>query len=85
MALRSVGRWDDALRTMNEALDLYQELGRTDALGRLSWAMVSQLTWTARIMEAVQAARRALAALGDITSVDRARAQRDGLGGQPRR
>jgi class 3 adenylate cyclase/tetratricopeptide (TPR) repeat protein len=73
MALRSVGRWDDALRTMNEALDLYQALGRTDALGRLSWAMVSQLTWTARIMEAVQAAQRALAALGDIASADRAR------------
>ncbi|HWI00699.1 MAG TPA: hypothetical protein VNT27_10240, partial [Propionibacteriaceae bacterium] len=73
MALRSVGRWDDALRTMNEALDLYQALGRIDALGRLSWAMVSQLTWTARVPEAVQAAQRALAALGDIASADRAR------------
>src|SRR5215203_4618087 len=73
MALRSVGRWDDALTTMNEALDLYQALGRTDALGRLSWAMVSQLTWTARVPEAVQAAQRALAALGDIASADRAR------------
>src|SRR5215213_3572049 len=73
MALRSVGRWDDALSTMNEALDLYQAMGRTDALGRLSWAMVSQLTWTARVPEAVQAARRALAGLGDIASADRAR------------
>jgi class 3 adenylate cyclase/tetratricopeptide (TPR) repeat protein len=73
MALRSVGRWDDALSTMNEALDLYQALGRTDALGRLSWAMVSQLTWTARVPEAVQAGQRALAALGDIASADRAR------------
>src|SRR5215213_5959646 len=73
MALRSVGRWDDALSTMNEALDLYQAMGRTDALGRLSWAMVSQLTWTARVMEAVQAAQRALGALGDIASADRAR------------
>ena len=73
MALRSVGRWDDALSTMNEALDLYQALGRTDALGRLSWAMVSQLTWTARVTEAVQAGQRALAALGDIASADRAR------------
>jgi class 3 adenylate cyclase/tetratricopeptide (TPR) repeat protein len=73
MALRSVGRWDDALSTMNEALDLYQALGRADALGRLSWAMVSQLTWTVRITEAVKAAQRALAALGDIASADRAR------------
>ena len=73
MALRSVGRWEDALRTMNEALDLYQALGRTDSLGRLSWAMVSQLTWTARIREAVQTGQRALAALVDIASADRAR------------
>ena len=28
MALRSVGRWDDALRTMNGALDRYEALGR---------------------------------------------------------
>jgi tetratricopeptide (TPR) repeat protein len=73
MALRSVGRWDDALSTMNQALDLYQALSRTDALGRLSWAMVSQLTWTARVVEAVQAGQRALGALGDIVSADRAR------------
>ena len=73
LALRSVGRWDDALRTMDEALDLYQELGWTDALGRLAWAMVYQLTWTARVPEAVQVAQRALAALGDIASADRAR------------
>jgi class 3 adenylate cyclase/tetratricopeptide (TPR) repeat protein len=73
MALRSGGRWDDGLRTMDEALDLYQELGRTDAIGRLSWALVYQLTWTARVMEAVQAAQRGLAALGDVETADRAR------------
>ena len=73
MALRSVGRWDDGLRMMDEALDLDQELGRTDAIGRLSWAMVYQLTWTARAAEAVQTAQRALAALGDVASGDRAR------------
>src|SRR4030095_4996566 len=63
-ALRRGGRWDDALSTMNEALDLYQALGRTDALGRLSWAMVSQLAWTARVVEAVQAGQRGLARFG---------------------
>jgi class 3 adenylate cyclase/tetratricopeptide (TPR) repeat protein len=73
MALRSVGRWEDGLRTMDEALDRYQELGRTDAIGRLSWAMVYQLTWTARVPEAVQTAQRALAVLGDVASGDRAR------------
>jgi class 3 adenylate cyclase/tetratricopeptide (TPR) repeat protein len=73
MALRSVGSWDDGLKRMDEALDLYQELGLTDAIGRLSWAMVYQLTWTARVVEAVQAAQTALAALGDVATADRAR------------
>jgi class 3 adenylate cyclase/tetratricopeptide (TPR) repeat protein len=73
MAVRSQGRWDDSLRAMDEALDLYAELGRTDAIGRLSWATVYQLTWTARVPEAVQTAQRALAALGDVATADRAR------------
>ena len=49
MALRSVGRWDDALRTMNDALDRYEALGQVEAIGRLGWAMVYQLVWTARL------------------------------------
>ena len=49
LALRSVGRWDDSLATMNEALDRYQELGSTDGIGRLAWAMVYQLTWSVRV------------------------------------
>ena len=73
LALRSVGRWDDSLRTMNEALDLYQALGSTDGIGRLAWAMVYQLTWSVRVPEAVQIAQRALAALGDVATADRAR------------
>jgi class 3 adenylate cyclase/tetratricopeptide (TPR) repeat protein len=73
LALRSVGRWHDSLRTMNEALDLYQELGSTDGIGRLAWAMVYQLTWSGRVPEAVQIAQRALAALGDVVTADRAR------------
>jgi class 3 adenylate cyclase/tetratricopeptide (TPR) repeat protein len=73
MALRSLGRWDDALRRMNEALDVFERLGRTDAVGRLAWAMVYQLTFTVRVPEAVQAAQRALGVLGEVASADRAR------------
>ena len=73
MALRSVGRWDDALGTMNRALDLYEALGHTAALGRLAWAMVYQLSWAARFQEAGEVAQRALAALGDAPTPDRAR------------
>ncbi len=73
MALRSVGRWQDALGTMNDALDRYQTLGQVEAIGRLGWAMVYQLVWTARFVEGVQVGQRTLAALGNTVSADKAR------------
>jgi class 3 adenylate cyclase/tetratricopeptide (TPR) repeat protein len=73
MAQRSVGRWDDALRTMNDALDRYEALGQVEAIGRLGWAMVYQLVWTARLVEGVQVGQRTLAALGNTVSADKAR------------
>jgi tetratricopeptide (TPR) repeat protein len=73
MARRSLGRWDEALATMHEALDLYEALGRIDAIGRLGWAMVYHLAWAARFQEAVEVAQRALAGLGESPSSDRAR------------
>jgi predicted ATPase/class 3 adenylate cyclase len=73
MALRSVGRWDGALRTMYEALDRYEALGRAEDIGRLGWAMVYQLTWNGRLIEAVAVCRRAMAPLGDTASADKAR------------
>ena len=73
MALRSVGRWEDALRTMNEALDHYEALGRAEDIGRLGWAMVYQLTWNGQLVEAVAVCRRAMAPLGDTASADKAR------------
>jgi tetratricopeptide (TPR) repeat protein len=73
MALRSVGRWEDALGTMNDALDRYEALGQVEAIGRLGSAMVYQLGWTARFVEGMQVGRRTLAALGNTVSADRAR------------
>jgi tetratricopeptide (TPR) repeat protein len=73
MARRSLGHWDEALRTMHEALDLYQALGRTDAIGRVGWATVYHLAWAARFQEAVEVAQRALAGIGESPSADRAR------------
>jgi len=73
MALRSVGRWQDALGTMNDALDRYQALGQVEAIGRLGWSMVYQLVWTARFVEGAQVGQRTLAALGDTANGDKAR------------
>ncbi|MDQ3932084.1 MAG: hypothetical protein M3252_04500, partial [Actinomycetota bacterium] len=73
MARRSVGLWNQALLAMDEALQLYEHLGRTEAIGRLCWAMVYQLAWAARYEDATRLATRGLAALGDVTNPDRAR------------
>jgi class 3 adenylate cyclase/tetratricopeptide (TPR) repeat protein len=73
MALRSVGRWNDALRIMNQAMDRYAALGQADAIGRLGWAMVYQLVWSGRFVEGVEVGQRTLAAMGEIVSADRAR------------
>jgi tetratricopeptide (TPR) repeat protein len=73
MAQRSVGEWDTALETMNQALDLYESSGQTEAFGRLSWAFVYQLSWAGRFVEGVSVAGRALAALGQVPSSNLAR------------
>jgi hypothetical protein len=73
MALRSQGRWDEALKVMDEALRLYEALGRTDALGRLCGLMSYQLGWAARWEEAAGVATRGLAVLGGLPNPDRAR------------
>jgi tetratricopeptide (TPR) repeat protein len=73
MALRSLGRWEDALRTMDEALDRYEALGRAEDIGRLGWAMVYQLTWNGQLIEAVAVCRRAMAPLDGTASADKAR------------
>jgi class 3 adenylate cyclase/tetratricopeptide (TPR) repeat protein len=73
LSLRSAGRWDDALRVMDEAVDSYAALGWTEAIGRLSWAMVYRLTWTPRAGDAIHVAGRALDLMGDVATGDRAR------------
>jgi tetratricopeptide (TPR) repeat protein len=73
MALRSVGRWEDGLGTMNDALDRYEALGQVEAIGRLGWAMVYQLVWSGRLVEGVQVGHRTVEALGSTLSDDKAR------------
>ena len=73
LALRSIGRWEEAFAAMDQALTLYERLGQTDALGRLCWAMTEHLAWAARWSDAVAVAQRGLAALGDLPNPDRAR------------
>ena len=72
-AQRSLGRWEESLADWRQALDAYEELGDTEAVGRLSGEMSHQLAWGARFVESLEIARRGLIALGERVSTDRCR------------
>jgi tetratricopeptide (TPR) repeat protein len=72
-ALRSLGRWEEALADWREALAAYEELGDAEAVGRLSSDVTAQLLWGARYVEALEISRRGLVALGERVSADRCR------------
>jgi class 3 adenylate cyclase/tetratricopeptide (TPR) repeat protein len=72
-ALRSLGRWDEALADWRQALAAYEELGDAQALARVCSGLSALLAYAARWDEAVDLARRGLGALGQQVSVDRCR------------
>jgi class 3 adenylate cyclase/tetratricopeptide (TPR) repeat protein len=73
LALRSLGRWDEALADWREALATYEELGDTEAVGRISSHITGQLLAGARYPEALEISRRGLIALGERVSANRCR------------
>jgi len=73
LALRSLGRWEEALSDWREALAAYEELGDVEAVGRVCHEVALQLTWGARWEEALEISRRGLVALGERVSADRCR------------
>jgi tetratricopeptide (TPR) repeat protein len=73
MALRSLGRWEEALADCREALDIYEEMGDAEAGGRMCMDMCYQLGWGARFEESIEIGRRGLAALGEGLSTERCR------------
>jgi class 3 adenylate cyclase/tetratricopeptide (TPR) repeat protein len=72
-ALRSVGRWEEALADWAEALAAYEELGDAEAVASVCWDMTYLLLWAARLEEGVEVAHRGLRALGERVSADRCR------------
>ncbi|MEE9286423.1 MAG: AAA family ATPase [Dehalococcoidia bacterium] len=73
LALRSLGRWEEALADWREALSTYEELGDAEAMGHTCREMCFQLAWGARYVESLEMARRGLIALGKQVSADRCR------------
>jgi class 3 adenylate cyclase/tetratricopeptide (TPR) repeat protein len=70
-ALRSVGRWDEALADWQESLAAYEGLGDVEAVGRVSREMGWQLGWANRLEEALEVELRALSVLGEEVNADR--------------
>jgi tetratricopeptide (TPR) repeat protein len=73
LALRSVGRWEEALADWRKALDIYEELGDAERVGRLCMDISYQLGWGARFEESLEIGRRGLVALGEGVSAERCR------------
>ncbi|MBI1885040.1 MAG: AAA family ATPase, partial [Chloroflexi bacterium] len=73
LALRSLGRWDEALADWREALDAYEALGDAERVGRLARDIAEQLNWGVRFLEGLEISRRGLIALGERDSADRCR------------
>jgi class 3 adenylate cyclase/tetratricopeptide (TPR) repeat protein len=71
LALRSLGRWDEAMADWREALTAYEELGDAEASVHVCAEIGSQLGWGAHYVEALEITSRGLALLQDHVSVDR--------------
>ncbi|MGQ0466298.1 MAG: ATP-binding protein [Sporichthyaceae bacterium] len=72
-ALAGLGRTDAAVQAWQSALDAYDALGDTDALGRSCVVAAYNLVFLARWAESVAIAERGLAALGEQASEARGR------------
>jgi len=73
MALRSLGRREEALADWRQALDINEELADAGAVGRISTDISSELGWGARFEESLEIGRRGLVALGERVSAERCR------------
>jgi tetratricopeptide (TPR) repeat protein len=73
LAQRSVGRWDDALRSWDEALVAFEAIGDFEAAGRICAVLNGQLSWAGRWADSIKMGARGLALLGERVSRDRCR------------
>jgi eukaryotic-like serine/threonine-protein kinase len=72
IAQRSLGDWDGALRTCNEAVEVYRQLGNVEMTTEWIREGIAVLLMTRRYQEAAEMARRRLAELGDEPTESRA-------------
>jgi tetratricopeptide (TPR) repeat protein len=72
-ARRSLGRFEEAIKTWREALDALADLGDAAEVGRVCVDASQQLGWAARWVEATEMVQRGLLALGQQETPERAR------------
>jgi class 3 adenylate cyclase/DNA-binding SARP family transcriptional activator len=72
LARRSLGRYEEALPDWEEALHHYEELGDSEAAARMCFGTSFDLWWLNRDREALAWAERALVAIGDGETPQRA-------------
>ena len=70
-AYRALGRWEECEAAWNEAIDVYEELGDREVVGKLCVEQALQLAWAFRYEEALLVAGRGLFAVGEEPSLDR--------------
>ena len=70
-ALRSVGRWKEAIDEWKRTLSIYEELGDRPATAAICVEMAYLLVWTNQGTEAAGVAQRGLEVLGQEASADR--------------
>jgi tetratricopeptide (TPR) repeat protein len=75
MAERGLGRWDNALASWREALDICTNLGDYELIDGICFKIVVMLMWVGRYQEAEQIAQRSLVQLPGEANTDRVRAR----------
>jgi DNA-binding SARP family transcriptional activator/tetratricopeptide (TPR) repeat protein len=68
VALRSLGRWDEAIDAWQRAVGAHEKRKDAEAVGRLCAEMAAQLSWSGRFEESLAAVGRGLGALNERNS-----------------
>ena len=72
-ALRSLGRWEEAIGEWKQTLSIYEKLGDRAGIATVCWDMAYLLNWKARPREALVVGQRVLGVLGPEPGTDRSR------------
>jgi class 3 adenylate cyclase/tetratricopeptide (TPR) repeat protein len=71
-AQQGLGRWAEAMTSWRAALDIHEQRGDAEAMGRLSVDMAIELGWAGRFVESVELAGRGLSLVQEEQSAARA-------------